>query len=244
MKDVFFNNKKLPRPKKEYVAFLDIMGTKNHMIRSVMETSNFIFKLHAAVLSVWRKSAYQGVFVYPIMDGVYITATRKEDMEKLLIRIFSTLAEGFINETNPVHQFIPRCGLAYGEIIHGHTVPYEASKVFELDLSYKNNILLGKAMIEAYGSEGEASPFGICVHESAIKSGKKGKNGVFPAGWRWHNSTEIKIPEGINIRLGKALEAYYATVKNEQHILHYPLERIAEHERKAAEYFNLEEAIV
>lgn len=241
MSDVFFNNKKLPRPKMEYVAFLDLMGTKNHMSRSVMEASNFIFKLHAAVLSVWKKSAYQGVFVYPIMDGVYITATTKENMEKLLVKIFSTLAENFINETNPVHQFIPRCGLAYGEIIHGHNVPYDASKVFELDLSYKNNILLGKAMIDAYSSEGNASPFGICVHDSAIRREEKGKFGAFPADWRWYNSTEIKLSEQINIRLGKALEEYYATVKDEKHVLHYSLDRIAEHEEKVTEYFLLEE---
>lgn len=153
------------------------------------------------------------------------------------------MAESFIKETNPAHQFIPRCGLAYGEIIHGHNVPYEASKVFEFDLSYKNNILLGKAMIDAYSSEGDASPFGIYVHKSAIKSGNNRKSGVFPADWRWYNSKEIKIHEGINIRLGKALEAYYATVKDENHVLHYSLDKIAEHERKTKEYFKLEEVM-
>lgn len=240
MSDLFFNNKKLPFPNKEYVAFIDLMGTKNHMCRSVRDTSNFIFKLHAAVVSAWRKSGYQGIFVYPIMDGAYITSKTKENMEKILVKIFADLAELFIKESTPFHQFIPRCGLAYGEVIHGHDVPYQASKVFELDLGYKNNILLGQAMINANICEGIAAPFGVYLHETTTNRVTFGKShGVFSDEWVWYESSEIKIADGLAQRLGKSLENYYTILKDENHILHYPLDRITEHERKVKEYFKL-----
>ena len=80
MSDVFFNSKKLPNPKREYVAFVDIMGTRAHMENNVTTTANYIFKLHAAILAAWRNEKYQNVFVYPVMDGAYITATSRDDI--------------------------------------------------------------------------------------------------------------------------------------------------------------------
>lgn len=239
MSDVYFNSKKLPTPSNEYVAFIDIMGTRNHMCRSINVAANFIFKLHAAVVSAWRKPAYQGVFVYPIMDGVYITSRTKKNMKKTLVKIYSKLAELFINETDILHQFIPRCGLAYGKVIHGHDVPYQASKVFELDLGYRNNILLGQPMINAYEGEEKAAPFGIHVHETAKKqTGSETQFGAFPDDWKWYNSREMKVDDDLVGKLNSALESYYGMVKNETHPLHYPEERILDHEQKAKEYFS------
>lgn len=242
MPDIYFDNRKLPTPRKEYVAFIDLMGIENHMHRSVKDTSNFIFKLHAAVVSAWRKPAYQGVFVYPIMDGVYITSKSKENIEKILVKIHRELAELFVNENNILHQVIPRCGLSYGKIIHGHDVPYQASKVFELDLEYKNSILLGQPMIDAYEYEKEAAPFGISVHETAIKQTGAGTQfGAFSNDWKWYKSTEIKVQEDLIRKLNSTLENYYRTVKDEAHPLHYPIERILDHEQKAKEYFSFRE---
>lgn len=240
MSDLYFNNRKLPSPKKEYVAFIDLMGTKNRMLRSVSDTSNFIFKLHAAIVSSWRKTAYHGVFVYPIMDGVYITSVNKENMEKLLGKIYLDLSGIFIDEENIFYKFIPRCGLAYGEVIHGHNVPFEASKVFELDLGYKNNILLGQAMINAYESEREAAPFGVHLHESAIKNiDDPSRYGAFSREWVWYKTTTIKIPEQRHQQLGNALVNYFQLVKAENHPLHYETDRIVVHESRVKQYFAL-----
>ena len=69
MADVYFNVRKLKgKAHKEYVAFVDIMGTRTHMKNSIYESANFIFKLHAAIISAWREKNYHGVFVYPVMD--------------------------------------------------------------------------------------------------------------------------------------------------------------------------------
>ena len=56
MPNVFFDNRFLDgKSHKEYVAFVDIMGTRTHMKAGVDEAANFIFKLHAAIISACAK---------------------------------------------------------------------------------------------------------------------------------------------------------------------------------------------
>ena len=238
MSDIYFDSRKLPSPKREYVAFLDIMGTKAHMSFSVHETANFIFKLHAAVLSAWRSEKYKNVFVYPVMDGAYITASNRENIEKILVRVFDSLASIFVNEPNISKRFSIQAGLSYGKTIHGHRVPYDASKIFELDLPYKNNILLGPAMIEAYEYSSTASPFGIAISESAQKHLHDGSrnNGSFQAGWKWHKSKRIKINTETDL-LARELIAFFEQFRSEDNPLHYNSEKVDHHIECVKEYF-------
>lgn len=241
MSDIFFNSRKLPKGKNEYVAFLDIMGTKAHMTHSVHETANYIFKLHAAVLSAWRSEKYKGVFVYPVMDGAYITASSKLDMEKLLVRIYDSLAGVFIKELDDNKKFVIQAGLAYGRTIHGHNIPYSASKVFELELSYKNYILLGPAMIEAYECGAHASPFGINVAESAQKNNDENARqyGAFPDCWKWFKTEAIKLKVDKSL-LATNLEYYFNIFKSTNHPLHYDVNKIDNHIQLLKDYFEVE----
>lgn len=239
MADVFFNSKKLPNPKREYVAFIDIMGTRAHMENNVTTTANYIFKLHAAILAAWRNEKYQNVFVYPVMDGAYITATSRDDIEKIVVRIYLELARILTNETNPNHRFIIRGAIAYGKTIHGHRVPFEASRVFETDLSYKNNILLGSAMIKAYEGESSAAPFGLFIDQSAIKHEESNrKYGSFLMNWKWFESKLLKIDPALVERLKVTVDDYFEKVKDEHHPCHYQNEKIEMHQTAAKEYFN------
>lgn len=225
MAQIYFDGSQLPEAQKRYVAFVDIMGTKAHMTKSTVTAANFIFKLHAAILDAWRNEKYQGVFVYPVMDGAYITAARKEDIEKIIVRVFSGIAELQIKEQNPVHRFVIRGSIAFGEVIHGHQVPYSASKVFEKDLGYKNNILLGPAMISAYSGEGKAAPFGIYIDSSAVAHGN-GKG--FSTNWKWYESKALKIEDGINNNLCEAVLGYFDATSGDP--------KLDEHKRLLVEY--------
>lgn len=199
MADVYFNARKIKpnQIKNEYVAFVDIMGTRDFMVhKDIHEAANYIFKLHAAIISAINERRYNGVFVYPVMDGAYITSTRKDDMQNILSRVYREMANIFINSA-PEYRFLIRCGLAYGEVIHGHRIPYEASNVFELDLSYKSNLLLGKPMILAFAGEGKAAPFGIFIDDSALRHGQKGFGAMNPD-WKWHVPAKGK---GLKIAL-------------------------------------------
>lgn len=225
MSQIYFDGKQLPNAKRRYVAFVDIMGTQTHMTRSTVIAANFIFKLHAAVLDAWKNEKYQDVFVYPVMDGAYITTARKEDIEKIIVRVFLGIAELQIKEENPAHRFVVRGSIAFGEVIHGHHVPYSASKVFETDLGYKNNILLGPAMILAYLGERKAAPFGIYIHSSAVDNGN-GRG--FSANWKWHTSKALKIKDGICQKLSEAVLGYFNAASE--------YTRLDEHKRLAEEY--------
>ena len=62
----FFNAGVLPQPKLEYVAWLDVMGVRAIMSRSLPTSASFVFKLHTAVLH----APHQPLRLYPVMDGV------------------------------------------------------------------------------------------------------------------------------------------------------------------------------
>ena len=228
MAQIFFNGKLLPPASKRYVAFVDIMGIQTHMLKSTATAANFIFKLHSAILDAWRGEKYQDVFVYPVMDGAYITAAVKSDIEKILVRIFKGIAEIQITESNPSHWFVIRGSVAFGEVIHGHHVPYEASKVFENDLGYKNNILLGPAMISAYRGEAKAAPFGIYLDDSAINHGS-GRG--FPKEWKWYDSTALTLDNEIGTKIRQTVLDYFKKTSGDT--------KADQHKQLAEEYFSL-----
>lgn len=239
MSSVYFNNKKLPAPKREYVAFIDIMGTQLRMNKSVKECATYIFKLHSAIISSWREKAYKNVFVYPVMDGAYITASRQDDMQNILTRIYRALYDEM--KTEDINYIYPvRGAIAYGEVIHGHTVPYTASKAFEMNLGYKDNILLGRAMIDAYQNESNAAPFGIYLHDSAIKrdetDNKKGY-GVFSSDWKWFNNKDLKVEDSVANNVCEILDNYFDLMMNPKHPLHYSNEKIERHRELLYAYF-------
>lgn len=239
MVDIYFNSKKLPSKKKAYVAFIDIMGTQTYMNISVDATANYIFKLHAAVISAWRSAPYKNVFVYPIMDGAYITAGSKDDMEKILIRIYDGLASLFLKETEK-NGFVFRTGLAYGEVIYGHEVPYNSSKVCEMDLNYKNGILLGKPMIEAYQAEEKASPFGVYLAESARKheDATRYTYGAFAGDWKWFRGENLKIKTDV-IELKRKILKRFEWLDDENNDAHYDSSEIERHKQLVEDYFDI-----
>ena len=237
MSDIYFNADKLPTPKKEYVAFIDIMGTRTHMKCSVKETANFIFKFHAAVIAAYREKMYKNVFLYPVMDGIYITTGKKEDMINILLRVFRELAKCFVNEKDNYYKYLIRGSIAYGEVIHGHHIPYKASKIFEVDLGYKNQIILGSGMITAYDNESMAAPFGIQVDSSAIKmeNDSKRQYGAFPSDWKWFKDEMLKIDENLPRKLQDKIINYLNWLRNENNPLHY--DKIDRHIELTNNYF-------
>lgn len=239
MADVYFNARKLPKSQNEYVAFIDIMGTRTHMKVSVGQTANFIFKLHAAIIQAWREKPYRNVFVYPVMDGAYITAGNKEDIENIVVRIYRSLYEVFIKEKESRFYYLVRGAIAYGEVIHGHHVPYNASKAFEMSLGYKDNILLGSAMINAYDGENKVAPFGVYIDESAIKRGQAGKTGAFPVDWKWYNSSTLKVDPNTPSLLRQKIKLYLEEMKDEHHPLHYETAKIEKHLMLTDDYFGI-----
>lgn len=49
---IFFDEGRIPRPTNIYVCWIDVMGSRSIMLRSLGIASNFIMRLHVAALRV------------------------------------------------------------------------------------------------------------------------------------------------------------------------------------------------
>lgn len=228
----------IPPASNEYVCWLDIMGTKNKMENSVMTCAIFIFKLHSAVLEAIEKGCQ--IKTYPVMDGVYFTSEHKKDMEKALSYIFRSLGTLFIEEELFKHQFLVKASVAYGPIIHGSNIDEKINRQLKNAKEYKESLLLGFPMIQAYSGESKAPPFGVYVHESAKTFCPEGES-PFMFKWRkwfvpqtadWNNEKTQKLKDKI--------AEYFSTCKKQSILLDYPVDRIGLHEETARMYFDEE----
>ena len=173
----------LPPAKDEYVCFIDTMGIQSTMQHSLNNASNYIFKLHATLLEEWRSYASNTISIYPIMDGAYITSKSKEDILAYLTRVFNSLTCSLLNESQFKYWYFVRASIAYGSIIHGKDIPYDASLEFSTRIGYKESILIGEPIIRAYQTEKNASPMGVFIHESCATS-----ETPIPLDWKWYSS--------------------------------------------------------
>ncbi len=232
----YFNSQLLPEPSQEYVCFLDIMGIQSRMKKGCLaKCGNFIFKLHATILEAWRTSGYKSVSVYPIMDGAYITSKNLGELLDLLTDIYSYCAEALL-ATGDVfeHWYLIRGAVAYGSVIHGRSIPYEASLEFASRVGYKEQLLIGAPMIHAFAGEGRAAPMGIYLDETA--TGKQCcKN------WKWFNHCETRPDADTLNGLRQKLVQYYDWLETHADPEDYAREKREEHLRRIKAYFEIPE---
>ena len=183
----YINDKAIHDAKNEYVCWIDIMGTKTKMENSVRTCSIFIFKFHAAILEAMQDIKNGKVKIYPVMDGAYLTSERFEDLKKVLVHIFSSLADIFIDEKTFYLKFLIKASIAYGPIIHGCDVDDNINGDIASNKNYRNSLLLGLPMIQAYMGEQKAPPFGVYIHESARAFCPQGERPLSYKWWKWYH---------------------------------------------------------
>ena len=150
---------------KEYVCWIDIMGTQNTMSESFQKAANFILKFHGCIIEVVKD--VEGVCYYPLMDGVFITTPNNATIRTIIDKIFSAIAVIFLNEDKHGHRFVIKGSLAYGDIAHGKTINDQICDKLAHEDDYKHAIMCGLPMIQAFKAEHTAPPFGVYIHESA-----------------------------------------------------------------------------
>lgn len=153
------------KPATEYVCWLDIMGTRSTMSESFEKAANFMLRFHSCVIDAVKDE--KRVHHYPVMDGVYIASPQKEALTKSIKCILNNLSDIFIAEENLNHRFVVRGAIARGDIAHGCNISNEICDIVASLDRYKNTVMMGLPMIQAYTSEHFAPPFGIYIHESA-----------------------------------------------------------------------------
>lgn len=233
---VYFDNRKISQPKNRYVGWVDLMGARSTMLRSLPVAANFIGKLHAAAL-IAHSSTRSRAQLYPVVDGVYITSTQQWDIRKLLAEMLRRTAITFLLEPEPYHRFMLRGGLAFGPMCEGPMLA-PASNVLSSTQSYSDWILFGIPMVQAYISESKAAPFGIWVDESARSFSPDGDHPMAMTHWHWWRDIRPE-QEGARLskRLGREVLKHLEWSRSHSTYILYEPERAAAHSRLAAEYF-------
>lgn len=240
VRPVYFDASRLPTLVDHYVCWVDVMGSANSMARSLPTAANFICKLHCAGLQAYQDVVQEAVEhettlrLYPVIDGIYVTARRKAHLMPFLSKTLRPLAETFLQEHTQVHRFLVRGAIAYGPVVHGHDLEPEASRVLDGAQEYRDSILMGLPMAQAYLAEPTAPPYGIAVHESARAFAPEGETPFQFLWWDWYRQSQPPL-DGQEFL--EQLRAYFAWFEEHTHTTGYDVERIKYHRELAKEYF-------
>jgi hypothetical protein len=235
-----FNAGGLPISPSQYVGWIDAMGIQSAMGRSIDVSANFVFKLHIAVLeSVDDLPVHQRqtMSLYPVMDGVYFVTNDQQALYKFLRRAFGCLAREFVETVEMRHRFLVGGALACGPVVHGAQLPEGASATLRNHPDYRDSILLGLPMIQAYLTERLAPPFSIYVHESARAFAPAVLPTIRATWWRWFATPEDGRWPNLAPRLRDALRDYFTWCEARAMEIGYDLESIKKHRVLADQYF-------
>lgn len=227
----YFNVDEINEPKHEYVCWIDIMGTKEAMKTDIRRCANFIFKMHAAVLEACANQKH--ITLYPVMDGVYITSPSKQCIVDCICSVFLNCASDFCKEENEKHLYVIKGALAYGSVYHGRDLPSTCNKIFDHHGEYKQSILLGMPIIQAFLGEKVAPPFGIYIDESARAFAPHGEETF---SWKWYRwDRGKKIPSKAII---DKMRIYFNHAYNHAISLNYPADDLKRHVSMFNDYFD------
>jgi hypothetical protein len=221
-----------PYQNQGYVAWIDIMGTRQSMIDSTNMVAKHVFDLHFAVNSAVAilRGENEHVLPYPVMDGFYVYSQEFRSIKWFCSLLFNSLAKIFC-ESGLGDRFIVRSSIAFGYIVNGHSIPDDRFGNEDL-IGMKNSILLGTPMIQAYESEGLSPPFGIHLHDSARSSIKGGAP-------KWMAWWEEGTDSGeTSQKLHEELVSHFNELKQISLFISYDDKRIESHEEMAKQYFS------
>lgn len=240
-KPIYFNEKGMSLPEFHYVCWLDVMGTRNQMLRSLPISANFIFKLHCGVLEEFdllTPEDQKALWFYPVMDGMYITASARQPLMTLLAHSLRRLAETFIQQKTPYYRFLVRGAIAFGPVVHGDSANADASWVIDKHRRTFDSMLLGLPMAQAYDAERIAPPFGIAIDESARGFAPHGDQPFRFIWWDWFSSSAGRYGAFDSKALLASLEEYFTWQKHHTNTTGYDPLRLEHHRQLANEYFN------
>lgn len=219
--------------KDRYVMWLDVMGTRSIMTRSVQTAANFVYKLHVAAL----ESPHAAINLYPMNDGVFAVADDWRSLQTWAKEVFNRIHlanSSLTGKTKWRKIFMVRGALAYGEVAEGRALPITASTVLAAHKPYCEAVLVGPPVVNSFLSERCASPFGIAVHESARTFGPPAAKWTGGAFMRYWSSTKAAWINDCK----KLIDDYLKHCEKHSFELEYEEERIKEHMKLAAQYFD------
>ena len=219
-RSIYFNVDGI-EPVEGYVVWIDMMGAASIMKRSLKMSMNFIGRIHIAALLCKK---HNKIDLYPVMDGFYVYCKDEDTVKKFIDCVFEKIFNYFKN-SKLENRFLLRGSIAYGKVYKGNNITSKNNHMLGTN-DYKNSLLVGMPVIQAYETERLAPPFGVYVHESARFAGD------FPFTWyRWFKNNNYNC---YWVEIKKYFE-WSAKIPN---MLDYPKEKIEEHRSLAKEFFN------
>ena len=197
-RDLNFNSDHLKPAPNVYVGWLDLMGAGHVMSTSVQKTANFLARLHMAVERARTAIDFSGT-ILPINDGVFVVSNTKKEIMSLVGRVMITLAANFIAVPRPHDRFLLRGAIAYGPVYFGEMLNKGLRpKKFREEASFMNPLMFGPAIIQAYRSEDNATPYGIALHESARAFHPPDEEPFRMTHWMWWApNEEVDYPKNV-----------------------------------------------
>lgn len=235
-KRIYLNSNKIPYLVPRYVAWLDVMGSRSTMQRSLHASINNVGRLHVAIL-MHRKQP--GLTVSPFMDGAYIRTRAKPSMLDFLHFTFEELAHDFVTQATHEQRFLSRCGLSFGNVLEGTEIPTSVNFIIgaKSNTDYRSGVIFGYPMVEAFQSEASAPPFGIAIHASARSFSRENSKPLSGFWWKWFHYRNSP-PEYFDEFKATLLD-YFKWCERHTHTLMYAKDRIHAHRAMAEEYFEL-----
>lgn len=231
----YFDSSKMGNPTYEYVAWIDLMGTREAMRETIDKSANFIFKFHANALTCLASNT--DIVLYPVMDGIYVTSTTKELFIDFLCHIFLECSKDFCS-ADVRFCYLIKGAIAFGPIYHGQNIPAEVNYLFSKHTNYKNSLLLGLPMIQAYLGEKLAPPFGLYIDESARSFAPTGQTPLGNRWYRWDKNKSIQHKGLGAITTFKDKMNQYFDYMEKHHVQNnYPLADIAKHREMFEDFF-------
>jgi len=228
MQPLMFDSNGLPSSQDAYVVWLDVMGVRGWMLRSLHITANFIFKLHIAVL----EEKQPGMTLYPVMDGVYVVSRDIYMMKTFLSNVFLRLANLFNYTDQHEHQFLVKGAIAFGPVIHGSDILAASSTTLAGSPQYRDSILMGMPMVFALQSEPLAPPFGIFVQDSAHQILTSQERKHSHCWWPWFC---VGTKQEAHL-LKQNIPKYFSWCEERAGAIDYDMNRIKIHKAQAEQY--------
>jgi hypothetical protein len=217
---VYYDASSLEECPQMYVCWLDLMGARSAMRRSLQTAANFIMKIHVACQEEIKSST--GITLIPMIDGLYILSSQRSQLEVFLKAVMGKLAATFMQEETPLFRFLIRGGIAFGPVATGDRLAGGA-KALSKCKAYTDNIAIGVPLSEAFEAEHIAPPFGFSIAQSARTFAPKGEKTYPAVFWRWCSGT------GLGKDLLQKVEDYYAWAECHSLSLEYALDRMKVH---------------
>ncbi len=163
----YINLDSLPNPIKQYVAWIDIMGTKSFYEKTNKSPMLYILKLHACAEAATKSK--NGLRYYPAADGLFLTHNERTPLLEVVKEIFQEIALDVINTRKIEYRYMIRAGIVHGEINHGSDISLDQQQL-PLTNALRQSLVFGKALVDATEAEKGRPPFSATIHNSLFSN--------------------------------------------------------------------------